>query len=96
VPLDLKGTDFQLKVWNELRKIPFGTTVTYQEVAERIGEPKAVRNVAAAIEQNPIAVLVPSHRVIHADGTLGEYHWGRDLKKKLIEWERDASLKKKE
>ena len=96
VPLDVKGTEFQLKVWNELRKIPFGTTVSYQEVAQRIGEPKAVRAVASAIAENPVAMLIPCHRVIHADGTIGEYHWGRDLKKKLIEWERDASLKKKD
>ena len=90
-----------MKVWNELRNIPFGTTVSYQEVAKRIGEPKAVRAVASAIAENPVAMLIPCHRVIHSDGTIGEYHWGRDLKKKLIEWERDAkrcgaSLKKKE
>lgn len=93
VPLDLKGTEFQLKVWNELRKIPFGTTVSYQEVAQRIGEPKAVRAVASAIAENPVAMLIPCHRVIHADGTIGEYHWGRDLKKKLIAWERETAQK---
>ncbi len=91
VNLDVKGTEFQLKVWAELRKIPFGTTVSYQEVAERIGEPKAVRAVATAIAQNPVAMLIPCHRVIHSDGTVGEYHWGRDLKKKLIEWEKSKT-----
>lgn len=88
VKLDVKGTDFQLKVWNELRNIPFGETATYQQVAERIGEPKAVRAVATAIGQNPVAMLIPCHRVIHSDGTIGEYHWGRDLKKKLLDWEK--------
>ncbi len=91
VKLDVKGTEFQLKVWAELRKIPFGTTLSYQEVAERIGEPKAVRAVATAIAQNPVAMLIPCHRVIHSDGTVGEYHWGRDLKKKLIEWEKSKT-----
>lgn len=88
VRLDVKGTDFQLRVWRELCAIPFGTTATYQQVAERIGEPKAVRAVATAIAQNPVAMLIPCHRVIHSDGTFGEYHWGRDLRRKLIEWEK--------
>ena len=95
VRLDVKGTDFQLKVWNELRNIPFGKTATYQQIAERIGEPKAVRAVATAIGQNPVAMLIPCHRVIHSDGTIGEYHWGRDLKKKLLEWEQSVSIKSK-
>lgn len=86
--LDLRGTAFQLRVWQEVLKIPFGQTRSYQEVAEAIGEPTAVRAVATAIAQNPIAVLVPCHRVIHSDGTYGEYHWGRDLKRRLIEWEK--------
>lgn len=88
IRFDIKGTDFQLKVWRELQKIPFGQTATYQQIAERIGEPKAVRAVATAIGQNPIAVLIPCHRVIHSDGTIGEYHWGKDLKKRLLEWEK--------
>lgn len=87
IKLDLHGTDFQLQVWHELQNIPFGTTATYQQIAERIGKPKAVRAVATAIAQNPVAMLVPCHRVIHSDGTIGEYHWGRELKKQLIEWE---------
>ena len=72
VNLDVKGTEFQLKVWAELRKIPFGTTVSYQDVAERIGEPKAVRAVATAIAQNPVAMLIPCHRVIHSAGHCSE------------------------
>lgn len=88
VPLDVKGTDFQLRVWQALRQIPFGETRTYQQVAEAIGQPRAVRSVATAIGQNPIAMLIPCHRVIHSDGTTGEYHWGRDLKRRLLEWEK--------
>ena len=87
IKLDLHGTDFQLQVWHELQNIPFGTTTTYQQIAERIGKPKAVRAVATAIAQNPVAMLGPCHRVIHSDGTIGEYHWGRELKRQLIEWE---------
>lgn len=90
IKLDVKGTDFQIKVWREVMKIPFGETASYQQIAERIGQPKAVRAVATAIAQNPVAMLIPCHRVIHSDGTIGEYHWGRDLKKKLLEWERDT------
>lgn len=91
--LDIKGTDFQIKVWKEVMKIPFGQTASYQEIAERIGEPKAVRAVATAIGQNPVAIIIPCHRVIHSDGTVGEYHWGRDLKKKLLEWEKSMVKK---
>ncbi len=92
--LDLQGTAFQIQVWKELQNIPFGQTVSYQEVANRIGNPKAVRAVASAIAQNPIAMIIPCHRVIHSDGTYGEYHWGRDMKKRLIEWERQTTRNK--
>lgn len=89
VSLDLRGTDFQIRVWQALLQIPFGQTRTYQQVAEAIGEPTAVRAVATAIGQNPIAMLVPCHRVVRSDGTYGEYHWGRDLKRRLIDWEKN-------
>lgn len=85
--LDLRGTDFQKRVWHELRRIPFGQTASYAEIAERIGQPTAVRAVATAVAQNPLAVIIPCHRVIHSDGSLGQYHWGQDLKKRLIAWE---------
>lgn len=94
IKLDVTGTDFQLQVWRELQNIPFGHTATYQEIAGRIGKPNAVRAVATAIGQNPVAMLIPCHRVIHSDGTLGEYHWGRDLKKRLLEWEKEVSQNK--
>lgn len=88
--LDMRGTDFQLRVWEELRRIPFGTTASYQDIARRIGKPRAVRAVATAIGQNPMAMLIPCHRVIHSDGTPGEYHWGRELKQRLLDWERQV------
>ncbi len=88
LPLDLRGTEFQVRVWQALRQIPFGQTRSYQQVADAIGQPRSVRAVATAIAQNPIAMLVPCHRVIHSDGTLGEYHWGRELKRRIIDWEK--------
>lgn len=89
LPVDLHGTDFQQCIWNELMNIPFGRTVSYGEVARRIGQPESVRAVATAIGQNPVAVIVPCHRVIRSDGSYGDYHWGSDLKRRLIEWERN-------
>lgn len=88
IPLCPKGTAFQLQVWGALRDIPFGTTVTYQDIADRLGRPKAVRSVATAIGENPIAVLIPCHRVIRKDGTLGGYHWGENIKQQLLDWEK--------
>lgn len=85
--IDLRGTEFQIGVWNQLREIPFGQTASYQDMAERLGSPGAVRAVASAIARNPVAMLIPCHRVIHSDGSVGEYHWGRELKKRLLEWE---------
>lgn len=86
--LDVKGSELQLDVWRALQQVPFGTTVSYQQIAEVIGRPKAVRAVATCIAQNPVAMLIPCYRVIHSDGTLGEYHWGCELKGRLIEWEK--------
>ena len=92
--LDLRGTDFQKQVWHEVQRIPFGQTASYQDIANRMEKPSAVRAVASAVAQNPIAMLIPCHRVIHSDGTTGEYHWGRELKKKLIEWEAAEAAKR--
>ena len=86
--LDLRGTEFQLKVWKAIMKVPFGETISYQQLAANIGQPEAVRAVATAVGQNPMAVIIPCHRIIHKDGTIGEYHWGRELKEKLLEWEK--------
>ncbi len=91
LPLDLQGTLFQRRVWQALRAVPAGTTVSYAEIARRIGRPHAVRAVGQAIGANPIAVAVPCHRIIRSDGTLCGYHWGVERKRSLLEREaRDA------
>jgi len=87
IPLDIRGTAFQAKVWETLRKIPRGETRTYAEIAKAMNEPSAVRAVANACGANPVAVLVPCHRIVRTDGTLGGYRWGIQRKKKLLERE---------
>jgi O-6-methylguanine DNA methyltransferase len=87
VPLDMQGTDFQLSVWNQLVKIPYGETRSYAQVAEAVGRPKAVRAVGAANGSNPVAIIVPCHRVIGAGGKLTGYGGGLPLKKRLLELE---------
>jgi AraC family transcriptional regulator of adaptative response/methylated-DNA-[protein]-cysteine methyltransferase len=84
LPLDLQGTVFQRRVWQALQAIPAGKTVTYGALARRIGEPSAVRAVAAACGANPVAVIVPCHRVVGADGKLTGYRWGLARKRQLI------------
>ncbi len=88
IPLDIRGTAFQARVWQALREIPRGETRTYAEVAQTIGQPTAVRAVARACACNPIAIAVPCHRVIGSDGTLTGYRWGVERKKKLLGMER--------
>ncbi len=87
LPLDVPGTPFQRRVWDELRSIPYGETRTYREVAEAVGRPKAVRAVARACATNPVAVIVPCHRVIRSDGSLGGYAGGLHRKKELLDRE---------
>ncbi len=84
LPLDVRGTAFQHRVWQALREIPSGTTATYSEIAERIGMPKAVRAVAAACAANKIAIAIPCHRVVRNDGSLSGYRWGVDRKRTLL------------
>ena len=88
LPLDIRGTAFQAKVWHALRQIPFGKTVSYGELAKQIGQPTASRAVASACGSNDIAVLIPCHRVIGKDGSLTGYRWGVERKQKLLETER--------
>jgi len=88
VPMRLDGTDFQRRVWTELCGIPYGETISYGELARRVGNPKASRAVGLANGRNPIAVIVPCHRVIAADGSLGGYGGGTDRKVHLLELER--------
>ena len=90
LPLDLRGTAFQVRVWKFLLGVPKGTVVSYGEVARGIGAPKAVRAAASACAANRIAVLVPCHRVLRADGSLGGYRWGVERKLALIDIERSA------
>jgi methylated-DNA-[protein]-cysteine S-methyltransferase len=87
-PLAPKGSDFQKRVWAELIKIPFGETISYGELARRIGNPAASRAVGRANATNPIALIVPCHRVIGTNGKLTGYAGGLDLKDKLLAWER--------
>lgn len=87
VPLDLEGTDFQKKVWNELQKIPYGNTISYKTLSEKLGDVKAIRAVGKANGQNPVAIIVPCHRVIGADGSLTGYACGLDIKEKLLQLE---------
>lgn len=84
LPLAPKGTDFQLRVWRELERIPFGTTISYRELARRVGDPKASRAVGAANGRNPIAIVIPCHRVIGADGSLTGYAGGVERKAALL------------
>jgi AraC family transcriptional regulator of adaptative response/methylated-DNA-[protein]-cysteine methyltransferase len=88
LPLDIRGTSFQRRVWEALRRIPAGTTTTYAEIAKRIGQPKSVRAVASAIAANALAVVIPCHRVIRTDGSLSGYRWGVERKRKLLRSER--------
>lgn len=87
LPLDVRGTAFQQRVWQALREIPVGSTVSYAEVARRIGAPKAVRAVASACAKNNLAVAIPCHRVVKNDGALSGYAWGVDRKRELLKRE---------
>jgi AraC family transcriptional regulator of adaptative response/methylated-DNA-[protein]-cysteine methyltransferase len=87
LPLDIRGTAFQQRVWQALREIPAGQTASYAEIAERIGEPKAMRAVAQACGANKIAVAIPCHRVVRMDGSLSGYRWGVERKRALLEKE---------
>lgn len=90
LPLDIRGTDFQQRVWMALREIAPGTTVSYAEVAQRIGAPKSLRAVAGACAANRLAIVIPCHRVLRLNGSLSGYRWGRERKLRLIELEREA------
>ena len=87
LPTDVQATAFQRRVWEELRKIPYGTTRTYSQVARAIGKPKAMRAVARACATNPVSVVVPCHRVVRQDGDLAGYRWGVELKQSLLKQE---------
>ncbi|MGN6031029.1 MAG: bifunctional DNA-binding transcriptional regulator/O6-methylguanine-DNA methyltransferase Ada [Thermomicrobiales bacterium] len=92
LPLDIRGTAFQQRVWQALRTIPAGQTATYSEVAAAIGEPKAVRAVAQACANNRIAVVIPCHRVVGKDGSLTGYAWGTERKRALLDREQEVTV----
>ena len=90
LPLDVRGTAFQQRVWQALRTIPAGITATYTDIARKIGSPKSVRAVASACAANAIAVAIPCHRVVRNDGSLSGYRWGVERKRILIN--REAAI----
>jgi len=87
ISLYLKGTNFQVRVWEALLRVPAGSAVTYEDIALAIGQPTAARAVGAAVGQNPIAYLIPCHRVLRKSGVFGDYHWGSARKKAILGWE---------
>jgi len=90
LPLDIRATAFQRRVWQELQKTPFGQTRTYAEIAKRIGQPTAARAVAQACATNPAALVIPCHRVVREDGDLGGYRWGVERKEALLKMETEV------
>jgi AraC family transcriptional regulator of adaptative response/methylated-DNA-[protein]-cysteine methyltransferase len=86
-PLHLIGAPFQIKVWEALLRVPSGHVTTYSEIAGTIGNPKAVRAVGTAVGRNPISFLIPCHRALRRDGSLGGYHWGLPVKRAILAWE---------
>jgi methylated-DNA-[protein]-cysteine S-methyltransferase len=90
--LEIFGTDFQKKVWNELLKIPYGETISYNQLAIKLGDKKSIRAAASANGANPLPIVIPCHRVIGSDGSLVGYGGGLDVKKKLLELEGSWSL----
>ncbi|MEL6875693.1 MAG: methylated-DNA--[protein]-cysteine S-methyltransferase, partial [Pseudomonadota bacterium] len=88
IPVDVQGTVFQEAVWQELQKIPPGETRSYADIAAAIGKPKAVRAVGSANGANNVAVLIPCHRVIRSDGSMGGYAYGLEIKERLLDRER--------
>ena len=96
LPLDIRATAFQWQVWENLRAIPYGETKSYSQVATAMGQPKAVRAVARACATNPVALVIPCHRVIREDQSLGGYRWGLDRKKRILAQERDSKVSKME
>lgn len=92
LPLDLRGSDFELRVWRALRRIPVGETTHYGAIATSLGTPRLSREVGQACGDNPVAVIVPCHRVVKKDGSLSGYRWGQKLKRALLEREQRAAF----
>ena len=92
LPPDVQATAFQMRVWEALRKIPYGKTVSYSDIAEKIGNKNAVRAVATACASNRIALVIPCHRVVGKDGSLSGYRWGIERKKAILEREKEQEF----
>lgn len=88
IGVDVKGTSFQRRVWEALRSVPRGSVATYEDIARRIGRPGAARAVGSAIGRNPVALVIPCHRVIRKTGSLGGYRWGLERKSRILSWEK--------
>lgn len=88
LPIDIEGTVFQKKVWKALQKIPLGQTASYADIAKQVGSPNAVRAVGSACGANPVAIVIPCHRVVKSDGSLSGYRWGVERKRILIQREK--------
>lgn len=93
IPISPRGTPFMLRVWKELCNVPYGSTLSYQEIAKRIGSPQSARAVGGAIHRNPIPILIPCHRIIGSDGSLTGYAPGLDLKRRLLDLEKNHVLR---
>lgn len=87
IPLDLRGTDFQKRVWKQLMRIPASRTSTYGEIAKRLGDSKLARAVGGAVGSNPIGFIIPCHRVLASSGKIGGFRWGTERKRKMLEFE---------
>lgn len=92
LPLSFSGTELQNQTWTQLQKIPFGTTISYKELASRTSKPKAIRAVASAVGRNPISIIIPCHRIIASDGSLGGYGSGLNYKISLLKLEKNANI----
>lgn len=92
VLLDVRGTAFQRKIWRALQQVPAGQTMTYSQLAAKVGRPDACRAVASACGANRLAIMIPCHRIIRQDGSLGGYRWGVGRKRRLLEWESKIAL----
>jgi AraC family transcriptional regulator of adaptative response/methylated-DNA-[protein]-cysteine methyltransferase len=90
LPLDIRATAFQRQVWEQLRRIPYGETRSYADIAKSLDKPGAVRAVGSACGKNPVALVIPCHRAVREDKSLGGYRWGLERKKRLLERERNG------
>lgn len=94
--MSLYGTPFQLSVWRALLGVEYGKTVSYSKLAGAAGYPAAVRAAASAVGSNPISLLIPCHRIIRNDGTIGKYMWGTDIKAAILRWEKETTSNRSE